>query len=453
MDALTLYDSYNRKKRPFIPINPPEVKLYVCGMTVYDYCHIGHARVMVVFDLLARHLRKIGYKLHYVRNITDIDDKIIKRAQENQEPIEALTSRFIKAMHEDECALKCLPPDQEPRATEHMAKIQELIAKLVNKNLAYRAENGDVYYRTRQFKNYGKLANRKLDELQLGERIAINPNKEDPLDFVLWKASKEGEPYWPSPWGNGRPGWHIECSAMNWCAFGEQFDIHGGGMDLKFPHHECEIAQSEGAFGKKMVNYWLHNGFVQIDEQKMSKSLGNFFTIRDVLKKYNGEAIRLFMLQTHYRAPLNYSDHALDEAKKALTRLYHALEGENQEYPLDEESQSAFLEAMNDDLNTPKALSILFNLTRRINSGETQLKTTLKTLGQHLGLLNDKVEDILRGQNHSTLNEEEIQALIEKRQQAKKDKNYAEADRIRARLKEAGILLRDTPEGVQWSYE
>jgi cysteinyl-tRNA synthetase len=317
---LQIFNSLTRRKEPFTPIEPGKVRMYVCGMTVYDYCHIGHARVLVVFDMVTRFLRARGYDVTYIRNITDIDDKIIKRASENNEPIEALTGRFIRFMHEDAAALGVLPPDQEPRATRHIGEIINMIAQLIERGFAYAAANGDVYYRVRRFPDYGRLSGKSLDDLQVGARVEADESKDDPLDFVLWKAAKPGEPYWDSPWGRGRPGWHIECSAMSTCCLGNHFDIHGGGLDLQFPHHENEIAQSEGATGEKFVNLWMHNGFVRVNEEKMSKSLGNFFTIREVLKLYDPEVVRYFILASHYRSPLNYSDESLDQAKSARAR-------------------------------------------------------------------------------------------------------------------------------------
>ena len=453
MNALQFYNSLTRQKEAFIPREPGKIGMYVCGMTVYDYCHIGHARVMVVFDTIARHLRALGYDLKYVRNITDIDDKIIARAHENGEPIDALTARFIDAMHEDEAALGCQRPDIEPRATAAVSGMIELVQTLIAKGHAYAADNGDVYYAVRSFPDYGKLANRSLDDLRAGERIAVNEAKKDPLDFVLWKAAKPGEPAWDSPWGKGRPGWHIECSVMGAETLGEHFDIHGGGMDLKFPHHECEIAQSEGACGHQHVNYWLHNGFVQIDNEKMSKSLGNFFTVRDVLKKYDGETLRAFILSSHYRGPLNYSDAALDDAKKALTRLYSALDKAPTDGAPDATAVAAFNEAMNDDFNTPKALAVLFDLARRINSGETALAATLKTLGGRLGLLQQNPADWLKGENSGTLTEADILARINARAEAKAAKDYARADAIRAELAAQGIIIKDTADGTEWRYE
>lgn len=452
--TLRLYNSLTREKELYQPLVAGKTGMYVCGMTVYDFCHIGHARVMVVFDSLARHLRHSGYELRYVRNITDIDDKIIARAAENGESIENLTKRFIQAMHEDEAALGCMPPDIEPKATENIEAMLALITQLIDKGYAYRAENGDVYYRVRQFAEYGKLANRSLEDLRAGERIAINEAKQDPLDFVLWKAAKAGEPSWESAWGAGRPGWHIECSAMSQQTLGEHFDIHGGGMDLKFPHHECEIAQSEGACGHQHVNYWIHNGFVQIDNEKMSKSLGNFFTVREVLKKYSGEVLRFFMLQTHYRAPLNYSTQGLEEAKKALTRLYTALEGKTTQENIDTASLAEFSAAMDDDLNTTKALAVLFDLARRINSGEQALAATLKHLGERLGILQQEPAQFLKGDNSAcALDEAQIQALVEERIAAKAAKNYVRADEIRKYLADNGIMLKDTAQGSEWSYQ
>ena len=453
MNALQFYNSLTRQKEAFIPREPGKIGMYVCGMTVYDYCHIGHARVMVVFDTIARHLRASGYALKYVRNITDIDDKIIARAHENGEPIDALTARFITAMHEDEAALGCQRPDVEPRATAAVSGMIALVQTLIAKGHAYAADNGDVYYAVRSFPAYGKLANRSLDDLRAGERIAVNEAKKDPLDFVLWKAAKAGEPAWDSPWGKGRPGWHIECSVMGAETLGEHFDIHGGGMDLKFPHHECEIAQSECACGHPHVNYWIHNGFVQIDNEKMSKSLGNFFTVRDVLKKYDGETLRAFILSSHYRGPLNYSDAALDEAKKALTRLYSALDKAPTDGTMDADAVAAFDEAMNDDFNTPKAFAVLFDLARRLNSGETALAVTLKTLGGRLGLLQQDPATWLKGENSGSLSEADILARIHARAEAKAAKDYARADAIRAELAAQGIIIKDTADGTEWRYE
>ena len=455
-----LFNSLSRKKEEFIPLNKNEVGMYVCGMTVYDYCHIGHARVMVVFDTLARHFRNSGFKLKFVRNITDIDDKIIKRAAENGEDISALTQRFTQAMHEDEAALLCQKPDIEPKATEHIEEIIKIIESLIQKGYAYPAPNGDIYYAVRKFADYGKLANRNLDDLRAGERVAINEDKNDPLDFVLWKASKPNEPFWDSPFGRGRPGWHIECSAMGATELGEHFDIHGGGMDLKFPHHECEIAQSEAAFGHKFVNYWLHNGFVNIDNEKMSKSLNNFFTVREVLEQFKGEVIRFFILQTHYRSPLNYSNAGLEEAEKNLTRLYKVL-AEVKDFGGEvlTEEKERFLEAMDNDLNTPLAIAVIFDLAKRLSQNpEPNLALTLKTLAGYLGLLQENPEEFLKAienkkSQNSQISEAEILEKIAERNEAKKNKNYALADEIRKNLENLGVLLKDNKEGTTWQWK
>lgn len=458
---LHLYNSLSGKKEKFQAINPPEVGMYVCGMTVYDYCHIGHARVMVVFDTLARHLRNLGYKLKYVRNITDIDDKIIKRAAENNIDVKQLTEKFIQEMKADENSLLCTPPNFEPRATEYIPEIIKIIEKLLQQGYAYRAENGDVYYRVNKFQDYGKLAHRKLDDLQVGARIALNEEKENPLDFVLWKAKKTNEPFWQSPFGDGRPGWHIECSAMSGKVLGAHFDIHGGGNDLKFPHHECEIAQSEAFFEKKTVNFWLHNGFVQINDEKMSKSLGNFFTVREVLEKFDGETLRFFILQTHYRAPLNYSEEGLQEAKKALTRLYSAISQLNDEAVTDTDNykkyEEKFNEALNDDLNTPKALAVLFEIAKEANKNSdktaAEFAAILKTLGAKIGILQGNPETWLKGESkNNSITEAEIQELIVERLTAKKEKNFSRADEIRNQLKEQGVEIKDTATGTEWKW-
>lgn len=455
MTDLFLYNSLTRQKERFIPLEAGKIKMYVCGMTVYDFCHIGHARVMVVFDAITRHLRNSGFSLNFVRNITDIDDKIIKRAQENQEDYHHLTARFIAEMKRDEEALFCLSPDFEPRATDYIPQMIDLIEQLMKKGLAYQTENHDVYYAVERFPEYGKLANRDLNEQQAGARVSTE-GKQHAHDFVLWKSAKPDEPSWDSPWGKGRPGWHIECSAMSLSALGAHFDIHGGGMDLKFPHHECEIAQSEGACGHQTVNYWLHNGFVNIDNEKMSKSLGNFFTIREVLEKYNGEVIRFFILLSHYRSPLNYSDAGLEEAKKGLSRLYGALSEfyVNPETIHDEIDKSAFnefLSAMNDDFNTPKAIAVLFDLARRINSGEKALLLTLRHLGNYLGLFQQDPQMFLKGKGE--LSAEIIEHLVQERLTAKANKDFKRADEIRQELKDLGITLKDTPQGCEWFYD
>jgi cysteinyl-tRNA synthetase len=457
---LTIYNTLSRNKDVFTPIEPGKVRLYVCGMTVYDYCHLGHARVMVVFDMVARWLRASGYELTYVRNITDIDDKIIRRAQENGETIRALTDRFIAAMHEDADALGVLRPDHEPRATEYVASMQNLISRLTEKGLAYVADNRDVCYAVRKFDGYGKLSGKSIDELRAGERVEVASDKRDPLDFVLWKHARAEEPAevkWASPWGDGRPGWHIECSAMSSDLLGEHFDIHGGGQDLQFPHHENEIAQSEGASGCQFVNYWMHNGFVRVDDEKMSKSLGNFFTIRDVLAKYDPEVVRFFILRAHYRSPLNYSDAHLEDARHALTRLYTALRhapaamvGEidwSAAYP------ARFKAAMDDDFNTPEAVAVLFELANELNKHPSmELAQLFKSLAAVLGLLQRDPQDFLQGgaQGNTGLDAAAIEARIAARAAAKQARNYAEADRIRAELLEQGVVLEDGPSGTSW---
>ena len=453
---LQIHNSLARQKQTFVPMRPGQIRMYVCGMTVYDYCHVGHARVMVVFDVIVRWLRASGYAVQYVRNITDIDDKIIRRAHENGEPIQALTERFIGFMHEDEAALGVGRPDAEPRATQHVAGMLDIIGKLVAKGLAYRASNGDVYYSVRGFPEYGKLSGKSLEDLRAGERVEVDPNKQDPMDFVLWKAAKPGEPQWDSPWGPGRPGWHIECSAMSEKLLGEQFDIHGGGQDLTFPHHENEIAQSEGAHGHAFVNYWLHNGFVRVDNEKMSKSLGNFFTVREVLAKYDAEVVRFFIVRAHYRSPLNYSDQHLDDARSALTRLYTTLRDTPPAGPagIDWNNPYAarFKTAMDDDFNTPEACAVLFELASEVNrsrkAGDAAL---LKSMAGLLGLLQREPSAFLQGGTSAgELSAEEIQALIDQRTAARKAKNFAEADRIRKHLESLGVLLEDAAGGTIW---
>ena len=437
--------------------------MYVCGMTVYDYCHVGHARVLVVFDVVYRYLQQLGYDVTYVRNITDIDDKIIRRAIENGEEYGALTERFIEAMHEDAKAIGVLQPDIEPKATDNINEILEMISTLEQKSIAYGADNGDVYYSVKAFPEYGKLSHKKLEDLQAGSRVEVDEAKRDPLDFVLWKAAKPDEPSWDSPWGKGRPGWHIECSAMSTRFLGNHFDIHGGGLDLQFPHHENEIAQSEGCTGEHFVNYWMHNGFVRINEEKMSKSLGNFFTLREVLERYQGEEIRAFILSSHYRSPLNYSDEQLDNARQALTRLYTALRGlelDGVEPPANTEYEQRFMAAMNDDFNTAEALAAMFDLARDINKArETdveqarQLAALLRQLGGILGLLQAEPESYLKGGDTASaggLSDDEINTMIEARQQARAEKNWAESDRIRDQLQDAGIILEDGPQGTTW---
>ena len=448
---LKIYNSLTRVKDNFVPILPGKIGMYVCGMTVYDYCHLGHARVMVVFDLVKRWLCANGFDVTYVRNITDIDDKIIRRAADNREPIDALTGRFIRAMDEDAAALGVLKPDVEPRATDNVPQMLDLIGDLMKKGIAYQAGNGDVYYAVREFQGYGKLSGKSLDELQAGERVDVDANKRDPLDFVLWKSAKPGEPFWDSPWGKGRPGWHIECSAMSERFLGEHFDIHGGGQDLQFPHHENEIAQSEGAHGHVFVNYWMHNGFVRVDNEKMSKSLGNFFTVREVLASYDAEVVRFFIARAHYRSPLNYSDQHLDDAKGALTRLYTALKAvpvNAGDIDWTEPHAARFREAMDDDFNTPEAVAVLFDLANEVNRSKSKpAATRLKSLAGVLGLLQQEPDKFLQGGPGATLTDEQVREQIAARLSARKQKNYAESDRIRAELDEAGVILEDTPGG------
>jgi len=456
---LKIYNDLTNQKQAFEPLEPGKVRMYVCGMTVYDLCHLGHARVMVVFDVVYRYLKSLGYEVTYIRNITDIDDKIINRANENGEPFGDLTERFIQAMHEDSAALGVLLPDSEPRATAHIGEIIAMIERLVANGHAYQADNGDVYYAVSSFADYGKLSGKTLEDLQAGARVDVDDQKRDPLDFVLWKSAKPGEPAWDSPWGAGRPGWHIECSAMSTCCLGDTFDIHGGGADLTFPHHENEIAQSEGATGKPFVNYWMHNGFVRINDEKMSKSLGNFFTVREILARYQAEEVRYFILTSHYRSPLNYDEEHLDNARGALTRFYTAMRGLPAAEPAGGEAYSArFQQAMDDDFNTPEALAVLFDLVREINrlrpteiQQAAALAAELRRLGGILGILQADPEQYLRGGDADTgLTDEQIEQLIEQRQAAKVDKNWAEADRIRDDLKAQGVVLEDSPQGTTW---
>lgn len=461
---LHIHNSLTKTKELFTPIEPGKVRMYVCGMTVYDYCHIGHARMLVVFDMVVRYLRSTGYQVTYVRNITDIDDKIIKRAHDNHEDINALTKRFIEAMHEDSDRLGLLRPDHEPCATQHIAEILAMVQRLIEKGYAYAAHNGDVYYDVSHFEKYGALSGKHIEDLRAGERVEIDQAKDDPLDFVLWKAAKPGEPSWDAPWGRGRPGWHIECSAMSTHCLGTHFDIHGGGMDLQFPHHENEIAQSEASTGHKFVNVWMHNGFVRVNDEKMSKSLGNFFTLREVLKYYHPEEIRYFILASHYRSPLNYSEENLHHARSALTRLYTAL----RDVPmLAEEAEGAyaarFTAAMDDDFNTPEALAVLFDLAKEINSSKAseqglantaRLAVTLRRLAGILGLLQNDAEGYL--QHDSQQGEEfanfkdHIEGLIQQRNEARKLKNWAESDRIRDLLNAQQVVLEDGPQGTTW---
>ena len=454
---LKLYNTRIRDKQEFRPIVPGQVRIYVCGMTVYDYCHLGNARPMVVFDMVVRWLRAAGLAVTYVRNITDIDDKIIKRAAENNEPVDALTARFVQAMHEDAAALGTLKPDFEPRATEYIPQMQEIIRLLEKKGLAYVAPDGDVNYSVRDFPGYGKLSGKSPDDLRAGERVEIVQAKRDPLDFVLWKHSKPGEPAWASPWGQGRPGWHIECSAMSSALLGRHFDIHGGGQDLQFPHHENEIAQSEGAHDHAFVNYWMHNGFVRIDNEKMSKSLGNFSTVREILARYDAEVVRFFILRAHYRSPLNYSDQHLDDARQGLTRLYTALKAHDvAPAPVDwnEPHAARFREAMEDDFNTPEAVAVLFDLANEVNrSGSRPAAVLLKSLAGILGLLQRGATEFLQGGTAvaGAGDEARILSLIAAREEARKARKFAEADRIRKEIETAGIVLEDKPGGkTEW---
>ena len=454
---LNIYNSLARSIQEFTPIEPGKVRLYVCGMTVYDYCHLGHGRVMVVFDMVTRWLRASGYAVTYVRNITDIDDKIIKRAAENGETVRQLTDRFIGFMHEDADALGVLRPDHEPRATEYVPQMLAMIARLEQNGYAYLAGNRDVCYSVRKFDGYGKLSGKALEDLRAGERVDVMEGKQDPLDFVLWKHAKPEEPAevkWDSAWGAGRPGWHIECSAMSSQLLGEHFDIHGGGQDLQFPHHENEIAQSEGAHNHPFVNYWMHNGFVRVDDEKMSKSLGNFFTIRDILKKFDAEVVRFFILRAHYRSPLNYSDAHLDDARAALTRLYTALKGFDVVPQVDWSESHAlrFKAAMDDDFATSEAVAVLFDLANELNrSKNPQLAAQLKGLAGVLGLLQrDPVEFLQAGPATDGLDDAAIEAQIAARIAAKQARDFAAADRIRNDLKAAGIVLEDGPGGTTW---
>lgn len=437
--------------------------MYVCGMTVYDLCHLGHARVLVVFDAVTRYLRYSGYEVNYVRNITDIDDKIINRANENGEDFSELTGRFITAMHEDAAELGVLPPNEEPKATASMPGIIAMVQTLIDKGYAYTAQteqgNGDVYYDVSAFEGYGKLSGKKLEDLRAGERVAVDERKDDPLDFVLWKAAKPGEPSWDSPWGKGRPGWHIECSAMSTCCLGNHFDIHGGGQDLQFPHHENEIAQSEAATGETFVNLWMHNGFVRINDEKMSKSLNNFFTVREILKLYKGEEIRYFVLASQYRSPLNYSDQLLDTARTALSRLYNTLRGLDVPEVFDETDPAIekFKQAMDDDFNTPEALAVLFDLANQVNrlrdednNAALQKAAVFKNLANVLGLLEEDAEQYLQAGAGDSEDGADIDALIEARNAARENKDWPEADRIRDELDAMGVVLEDKDGKTVW---
>lgn len=457
---LKIYNTLSRQKEEFKPIHAGEIGMYVCGITVYDLCHIGHGRTFVAFDVVARYLRYLGYSLKYVRNITDIDDKIIKRANENGETIEELTNQMIAEMHNDFAALNILPPDLEPRATRHIAEIIELVEKLIARNHAYVAPNGDVMFSVESDKDYGLLSRQDLEQLQAGARVDVVDVKRNPMDFVLWKMSKADEPGWASPWGNGRPGWHIECSAMNCKQLGEHFDIHGGGSDLMFPHHENELAQSTCAHGGEYVNYWMHSGMVMVDREKMSKSLGNFFTVRDVLGHFDAETIRYFLMSGHYRSQLNYGEENLKQARAALERLYTALRNTDAAAPAagGENFEARFRDAMDDDFNTPEAYSALFDMAREVNRLKSEdmtaangLAAKLRQLASVLGLLEQDPEQFLQSGAQSNDDEvAEIEALITMRNDARRDKNWAQADVARDRLNELGIILEDGPQGTTW---
>jgi cysteinyl-tRNA synthetase len=461
--SLKIHNTYTRRKEEFVPLEPGKITMYVCGMTVYDYCHLGHARVLVAFDVITRYLRSRGWDVTYVRNITDIDDKILNRANENGEAYTDLTERFIGFMHEDEKRLGIARPDQEPRATAHIDDIIAMVEKLIERDYAYQADNGDVYYAVSRFEKYGRLTNKNPDELLAGARIEVGEAKRDPRDFALWKAAAKDEVCWDSPWGPGRPGWHIECSAMSTCCLGDTFDIHGGGPDLPFPHHENEIAQSEAATGKQYVRYWMHAGAVRVDGEKMSKSLGNFFTIRDILDKYHPEVVRYLLIGSHYRSPINYSEDNLVEARSGLERFYTALRDFADVIPASDEvlAQSAwyqrFVEAMDDDFNTPVAAAVMYDLVRELNTtaktdeAKAQLLASeLKAMGAVLGILQENPEAFLQGGSADDLSAEQIEALIAERNRAKLDKDYARADKIREQLSDQGVVLEDSREGTKW---
>ena len=453
---LKIYNTLTRNKEVFKSIRENSVRMYVCGMTVYDFCHLGHARVMVIFDMVRSWLRSSGYDVVYVRNITDIDDKIINRANENQETFLDLTQRYIQAMNDDAAALGVSLPDFEPRASDNIPGMIVLIERLFEKGLAYAGSNGDVYYSVNKFKGYGRLSGKSLEDLRAGERVDVNLDKRHPMDFVLWKAAKPGEPSWISPWGEGRPGWHIECSAMSERYLGAHFDIHGGGQDLQFPHHENEIAQSEGAHDHEFVNYWMHNGFVRVDDQKMSKSLGNFFTVREILSKYDAEVIRFFILRAHYRSPLNYSDTHLDDAKSGLTRLYTSLKDITLDYDSHEVNwgdyrAKKFREALDDDLNTPEAMSVLFDLASDLNRERNVVTAALlKGLAGILGLLAREPSEFLQAGAGAEISTVEIDAMIKQRNEARKNKNFDEADELRDHLLKAGVILEDASGITTW---
>ncbi|WP_297792391.1 cysteine--tRNA ligase [uncultured Marinobacter sp.] len=456
---IRIHNTLTQQKEEFKPIEPGKVRMYVCGMTVYDYCHLGHARVLVAFDVITRYLRHRGYDVHYVRNITDIDDKILRRADENGEVYTDLTERMIAAMHEDEARLGVLSPTEEPRATAYIDEIVAMIHKLVASGHAYAADNGDVYFAVESYKDYGKLSKKKLEDLVAGARVDVQEAKRSPADFALWKAAKPGEVSWESPWGNGRPGWHIECSAMSNCCLGETFDIHGGGPDLLFPHHENEIAQSECANGQAFVNTWMHAGAIRVNKEKMSKSLGNFFTIREILEKYPPEIVRYFLVSSHYRSQVDYSEESLAEAGRTLTKLYHALRGIIPAKDVAEtDYDKRFDEVMDDDFNTAGAIAVLHAVANEINQHRREGKdeearqaaAVLVRLGGVLGLLQQDPEAFFQADTGGELTAEDIEAMIQARAEARKAKNFAEGDRIRDELAEKGIILDDSREGTTW---
>ena len=460
---MLIYNTYTQQKEEFKPIDDGKIRIYVCGLTTYDYCHLGHARMLVAFDVIVRYLRARGFKVTYVRNITDIDDKILARAAENNELFSELTDRFIKAMHEDEQALGIFPPDQEPRATGHIDQIISMIETLIEKEFAYQAANGDVYFSVVRFPGYGKLSKKNTDDLIDGARIEIGELKKDPRDFVLWKPSKDNEIGWDSPWGYGRPGWHIECSAMSTCALGDNFDIHGGGTDLMFPHHENEIAQSEAATGSRFANIWIHNGPLRIDNEKMSKSLGNFFTVREVLKYYDAEVIRHLLVASHYRSPINYSEQSLQQSASALERFYISLEDldiSGAKYLTNSRFEKAFYQAMDDDFNTPEAFSVMFEMVKEINKHKTkdrayanQLGALLIRLGGILGFLQNEPSKFLRSAVSIEVDFQEIERMIAAREQARADKDWKRADEIRDQLATMKVVVEDGDEGSSWRIE
>jgi len=461
--VISIYDSLTQRKQELKPIEAGKIGIYVCGITTYDYCHLGHARMLVAFDVIVRYLRARGFEVNYVRNITDIDDKIIARAAENGELFSDLTDRFIDAMHEDERALAILPPDQEPRATAHIDQIVSMIETLIKGDYAYRAENGDVYFAVTSFTDYGKLSKKKMDELLDGARIEVGELKRDPRDFALWKSSSDDGVGWDSPWGYGRPGWHIECSAMSRCCLGDNFDIHGGGSDLLFPHHENEVAQSEAATGKPFANLWMHNGPLRVDDEKMSKSLDNFFTVREVLKKYDAEVVRHFLIASHYRSPINYSEQSLKQSVSVLERFYTALnrlDTAGAKSLTNSRFEKAFYTAMDDDFNTPEAFSVLFEMVKEINRQKSedmdaanQLGALLVKLGGVLGMLQANPEDFLQGDGAKKIDAEQIEQLIAAREQARADKDWAAADKIRDQLAEMKVVVEDGAGGSGWRIE